>query len=595
MTDVSALEAYTGQIAEAAAMSGAASAKQHHYIHGDADSDVITESGPVPTIAKQARMSAEETAVLEGKLADREDPALGAGMVGMDGRWLRDYLKQQEYYLTIEYFGPTDTPANTKVTMQVAINFCAANGILLRGKAREYTIDVSVSGITIPNNFRCDLGGAKIIRKAGNKTPHDMWVNSDLLNGNYGLDIRGVYFDGQAQVDGLTNENPSHRFCGLFLSKCEGRLEDVRSDSTVNGEYQAEGVRGGILLQNSVFMDCKNLHSENTIGTGVLIDYGRGRLSGLVAKNNTGSGLSGSQGFWDLENLRSDGSGYSGISLNGAGLVARNVYGARAAIGFAGVNIGHVGPGIEAAEAIVDGVFAENNFGWGINCTGATRAKGRGWRGTNNGEYNLRITSSPGIDVEMESVGSIGGVIIRESVGRHFITLTGSGNRFTILGAGAVAIMGRDSIVQDCAMGTSGIQADSGASIVYSGTLRNNLGWGATAIGLGSSIVLDHARVLSNGTPYRTVNGASLRADGVRLNEFAEMDGAFSVPAGTPTVVVAAPNAVSRNRIIITAVSSAARGLPLPTVTSLALGTSFTVTLAGSTHTEALNYSYVLI
>lgn len=68
MIDVSALEAYTGQIAEAAAMSGAASAKQHHYIHGDADSDVITESGPVPTIAKQARLSAEETAVLEQKL-----------------------------------------------------------------------------------------------------------------------------------------------------------------------------------------------------------------------------------------------------------------------------------------------------------------------------------------------------------------------------------------------------------------------------------------------------------------------------------------------------------------------------------------------
>ncbi|MQU62952.1 hypothetical protein GHO25_07355 [Pseudomonas sp. FSL R10-1350] len=79
MTNVSALEAYTGQIAEAAAMSGAASAKQHHYIHGDADSDVITESGPVPTIAKQARLSAEETAALEGKLAD---PFKGAGIVG---------------------------------------------------------------------------------------------------------------------------------------------------------------------------------------------------------------------------------------------------------------------------------------------------------------------------------------------------------------------------------------------------------------------------------------------------------------------------------------------------------------------------------
>ncbi|MGP5513264.1 hypothetical protein [Pseudomonas helleri] len=79
MTDVTALEAYTGQIAEAAAMSGAASAKQHEYIHGDADSDVITESGPVPTIAKQARLSVEATAGLEGKLGDpSEGPSIVA-------------------------------------------------------------------------------------------------------------------------------------------------------------------------------------------------------------------------------------------------------------------------------------------------------------------------------------------------------------------------------------------------------------------------------------------------------------------------------------------------------------------------------------
>ena len=78
MPDVSALEAYTGQIAEAAAMSGAASAKQHQYIHGDADSFVHTESGPVPTIAMQARLSAKQTEGLEGRLADPEE---GPGLV----------------------------------------------------------------------------------------------------------------------------------------------------------------------------------------------------------------------------------------------------------------------------------------------------------------------------------------------------------------------------------------------------------------------------------------------------------------------------------------------------------------------------------
>ena len=52
MTDVSALEAYTGQIAEAAQRSKAASDLQHLFMHGDAETDVPTESGPLPTLAK---------------------------------------------------------------------------------------------------------------------------------------------------------------------------------------------------------------------------------------------------------------------------------------------------------------------------------------------------------------------------------------------------------------------------------------------------------------------------------------------------------------------------------------------------------------
>lgn len=79
MTDISALEVYAGQIAEAAVKSGAASEKQHEYIHGDDQADVFTESGFVPTIAKQARLSAELTAGLSGELAD---PGIGPGLMG---------------------------------------------------------------------------------------------------------------------------------------------------------------------------------------------------------------------------------------------------------------------------------------------------------------------------------------------------------------------------------------------------------------------------------------------------------------------------------------------------------------------------------
>jgi hypothetical protein len=172
------------------------------------------------------------------------DPQLGAGIVGMDGRLLRDYLKQQEYYLTVEYFGLTDTPINTRNTMQAAINFCAVNNVLLRNKAALYVIDVSEVGIKIPDNFMCDFGGAWIKRATGNATPHDMWSNANPAEGNFGLNIRGVNFDGQAQVDMLENKFPEQRFSGLRLIGCEGKLTNIRVDGTCNGEIQEEGTRG---------------------------------------------------------------------------------------------------------------------------------------------------------------------------------------------------------------------------------------------------------------------------------------------------------------------------------------------------------------
>lgn len=81
MTDISALEAYAGQLSEAASRSNAASVKNHAYIHTDDQSDVDTESGPVPSIAKQARLSREKTAVLETDLAHPSDVARGAAKI----------------------------------------------------------------------------------------------------------------------------------------------------------------------------------------------------------------------------------------------------------------------------------------------------------------------------------------------------------------------------------------------------------------------------------------------------------------------------------------------------------------------------------
>ena len=89
MTDISALEAYAGQLSEAAARANAASEKQHVYIHGSDQTDVATESGPVPSIAKQARLSWESTAGLRLELASD----VGAELVKLDGRSLADTIR----------------------------------------------------------------------------------------------------------------------------------------------------------------------------------------------------------------------------------------------------------------------------------------------------------------------------------------------------------------------------------------------------------------------------------------------------------------------------------------------------------------------
>lgn len=53
-TSIEALASYAGDLSEAAAKATAASQKQHQIVNGDAQTDVQTESGPVPSFAKQA-------------------------------------------------------------------------------------------------------------------------------------------------------------------------------------------------------------------------------------------------------------------------------------------------------------------------------------------------------------------------------------------------------------------------------------------------------------------------------------------------------------------------------------------------------------
>lgn len=60
MSDIESLKAYSGQLAEAAESAKASAQKQHEYINGSATEDVLTESGFVPTLAKQAVQGQEK-------------------------------------------------------------------------------------------------------------------------------------------------------------------------------------------------------------------------------------------------------------------------------------------------------------------------------------------------------------------------------------------------------------------------------------------------------------------------------------------------------------------------------------------------------
>ncbi len=63
---IESVVAYAGQLSEAAALATASAQTHRQIIHGDAETDVLTESGPVPSLAKQAVLAqAKVTASLE--------------------------------------------------------------------------------------------------------------------------------------------------------------------------------------------------------------------------------------------------------------------------------------------------------------------------------------------------------------------------------------------------------------------------------------------------------------------------------------------------------------------------------------------------
>jgi len=91
MTDVSALEGYAGQLSEAAAKATAVADIQHRVVHGNEQTDVLTEGGLVPSLAKQAVLSQQKVTVALETVASQLAGAMiyatvAAGLAGTNNK-----------------------------------------------------------------------------------------------------------------------------------------------------------------------------------------------------------------------------------------------------------------------------------------------------------------------------------------------------------------------------------------------------------------------------------------------------------------------------------------------------------------------------
>lgn len=503
---------------------------------------------------------------------------------------------------TIESFGSVDTPVNTKTTLQAAINFCASNNILLVAGSSEYTVDLSTSSITLPNNFKCDLGNAWIKRATGNTTPQDMWINSDTTNGNTGLDIRNVRFDGQRQADSLTNATAAHRFCGLRLVKCSGYLENVRVNNTVNGEIQVEGNRGGIMFDQSVDISAFRLFADGTMGSGVFCYQGKNYIHGVWTKNNTGSGFT-SYGCDDndFHHIYSDGSGYSGVSVNGERMRCSYLCSKNSPVGFAGVNIGHDNNGNRATDSQIDNVMVESAAGWGITCIGSPNVSGSNWRSSGSAVRNLWVSNSAGVRIaEYKGRQCAGNDAVFEGAGDHFIDADISGSAFSgiVAGTSARVTVSAESLLTGNGTGggtTGALLAQAGTEIIFRGKAINNLRYGAISSGVSALVRLPGALVTGN-TVANTLatSSGTITYENTRLSNTDQMEGTFTIASGTSSLVVNNGNVTSANRIVILPGDAAGRTAGQPVITAVSAGVSFTATLSGNAAANAL-YRYMII
>lgn len=437
-------------------------------------------------------------------------------------------------------------------------------------------------GLSLNDGQIIKSDGALFTRATGTGA-FDMVTGTDIE-----VDIRGWWsMDGNKDADSLVRTNSSDRFCGFRFIRCTGYVEKLRADNTVNGEIQAEGIRGGIMFEECDGLIALNLRGKGNDGSAVFGYQSAMTCGHVYTSNNTGSGFTtfgcDDGVFFDIESVTS---GYSGVSVNGLRMQCDNLRGFGAANGFANVAIGHDNAGNRASDSVINGVKSYNSLGWGVVVAGSTNVKVTGYEVSGSAENGVEIRqNSDDVLLANGSIygGSGNGLSVESGTNNKLSNSSIHGNN-----SNGLAVLNGSHI--DCDVGcdiygnatgllsfTGNINSNASTCSFY-GTCRDSFVDGVISANSGL-VMLDGAVVKNNSSEnFRTAGGGSIDYSRVRIGNDA-LAGQFTATAAT--VTVPNDNAITARNIDIRPANSAARALTA-FVGNIVQGATFDVNLNGT-------------
>jgi parallel beta-helix repeat protein len=472
----------------------------------------------------------------------------------------------------------------------------------LVGPDKVYLIS---STLTVPSN-RTILGNGATIRRMTGSGVFDLIQNLDQVGGNTNIAIRNLVVDGNKDADSLVATDPADRFSGISLKLVTGKSEVVgcKVIGTVNNE-----TGGGIYVDT-----CQDVLVENNEVTGndrtgvVLFNSLRCTIRGNTCYDNDGSGITGGGNtdchYTDNKTFNNGtiGIGYTG--LNGTGV--RSII-------TGNTSFGNTGSGITVGDGAYDGSYSvvSNNVCYDNTLDGIT------------------VSGTPTTDVRV--TGNLAhsntrrGIWVGTAATDCVITSNTVTENDTIgifLDTGNNHIVANNKVFNN---GQSGIYIDPMDNVSVLGNECFNNGRITTANSAGILMLTVTKAVVSDNICYDDQGGSATQESSIwlaggsanlvsgnivyptktnliretsspsyepRANKYGsdKLRDTFTATAASTTTVVNNNNSRDRFRIKVWPTNAAAAAR-VPFVSSVVVGTSFTVTFASnSAGTETYAY-----